>query len=154
MFLPSSMFAVEDAGVVHQYVQRAEFTHRHVGSRLPLIGLRHVEVDESRGVAQFLCQRVAFVVEDVPGDDPGAFGDQRPRMRGAHTASAPTDQCNFSVYASHGGSGYRGPQQRLGVPERGVELGKGQIVAAAQVNLDLVLRLAIAPEDRQYDEFR
>ena len=47
-----------------------------------------------------------------------------------------------------------GPQQRLGVPERGVEFGKGQLVAAAQVHLDLILRLAIAPEDRQHDEFR
>src|SRR6201995_2558173 len=99
--------AVEDAGVVHQYVERAEFAQRHSGSCLPLIWLRHVEVDEPHGVTQFLCQRVAFVIEDVAGDDPGAFGDQRPRMRGAHTACAAADQCNFSVYASHGGSGYR-----------------------------------------------
>jgi hypothetical protein len=39
-------------------------------------------------------------------------------------------------------------QQRLGVPERRIEVGKRQLVTAAQVDLDLVLRLAVAPEDR------
>jgi hypothetical protein len=75
-------------------------------------------------------------------------------MRCAHAAGAATDQCNFSVYASHGGSGYPGSQQRLGVPERGVETRQGEPVTAAQVDLDLVLRLAITSEDRRDDEFR
>jgi hypothetical protein len=40
------------------------------------------------------------------------------------------------------------------VPERGVETRQGEPVTAAQVDLDLVLRLAITSEDRRDDEFR
>jgi hypothetical protein len=39
-------------------------------------------------------------------------------------------------------------QQRLGAPEGGVEIGKAQVIAAAQVDLDLVFRLSTAAEDR------
>lgn len=51
-------------------------------------------------------------------------------------------------------SGQSGAQQCLRVSKRGVEVSEGQLVAAtAQVDLDLILRLTIAPEDRQHHEF-
>ena len=40
-------------------------------------------------------------------------------------------------------SRYPWAQQRLGVQQGGVEIGKDQLVLAAQVDLDLILRLAV-----------
>ncbi|MBO0885668.1 MAG: hypothetical protein J2P17_36105 [Mycobacterium sp.] len=37
--------------------------------------------------------------------------------------------------------------------DRGIKFGQVQLPHAAQVDLDLVLGLPIAPEDRQHDEF-
>jgi hypothetical protein len=50
-------------------------------------------------------------------------------------------------------SGYPVGQQLAGVPERSVQRGQGQTGRAAQVDLDLVLRLSVSPENRQHDEF-
>ena len=74
---------------------------------LPLVGLGDVEVDVARGLADLVGQRLALVVEDVADDHFGALGDQHPGVRGAHPPCPAADQCNFSVHASHDGSGYR-----------------------------------------------
>ena len=42
----------------------------------PLLGLGHVEVQVVRVVAEFSCDRTAFVVEYVADDDLGPFADQ------------------------------------------------------------------------------
>ena len=71
------------------------------------LGLGDVEVDVARGLTDLVGQRLALVVEDVADHHLGALGDQHPRVLGAHAPGAATDQCNFSVHASHDGSGYR-----------------------------------------------
>src|SRR5262249_32616975 len=70
---------------------------------IPLVGLGHVEVHIARGVADFVGERLAFVVEDVADHHLGALLDEHPRVFGAHPAGTPTDECNFAVYPSHAG---------------------------------------------------
>ncbi len=90
-----------DAGVVDQHVEFPEFTGGGRDGGVPLIGLRHVEVDVARGVTDFGSQRLALLVEDVADHHLGAFGHQHSGVRGAHAPGAATDQRNFAVYPSH-----------------------------------------------------
>ena len=96
----------DDAGVVHQNVELAELVDRGGNRGVPLLGRRDVEVHIARGVTDLVGQRLALLVEDVADHHLGALGHQSPRVLCAHAPSAATDQCNFSVHASHDGSGY------------------------------------------------
>ena len=96
----------DDAGVVHQNIELAELVDRGGNRGVPLLGRRDVEVHIARGVTDLVGQRLALLVEDVADHHLGALGHQSPRVLGAHAPSAATDQCNFSVHASHDGSGY------------------------------------------------
>ena len=74
---------------------------------VPLVGLGDVEVDIACGVADFVGQRFALVVEDVADHHLGAFLDEQASVLGAHPAGAATDECDFSLYPSrtfHGGA--------------------------------------------------
>ena len=95
------------AGVVDERGQLAERLDGDVDRGVPLLGIGDVEVDVARGVAEFVGQRLALVVEDVADDHFAALGDQRPGVRGAHAPRPAADQCHFSVHASHEASGYR-----------------------------------------------
>jgi hypothetical protein len=58
-------------------------------------------------VAEFVGERLALVIQDVADDHFAALGHQGPGMCGAHAPSPAADQYDFSVHASHDGSGYR-----------------------------------------------
>ena len=53
-------------------------------------------------VAEFTCDREAFVIKYVADDDLGAFADQLARVFGAHATGTAGDQRDFSVDSSHG----------------------------------------------------
>ncbi len=95
-----------DAGVVDQNVELAELVDRGRDRGLPLVGLRDVEVDVACGFTDLVGQCLALLVEDVADHHLGALGNECPGMCGAHAPGAAADQCNFSVHASHDGSGY------------------------------------------------
>ena len=153
----------DDAGVVDQNVELAELVDRGGDRGVPLVGLGDVEVDVARGVTDLVGQRLALVVEDVADDHLGALGDQHPRVLCAHAPCAATDQCNFSVHASHDGSGYRArvlrtrtcssfgaaycrhPPER---PWRSASRSSAPATAAASRCKQLVERRALRPDRR------
>ena len=93
--------AAGDTGIVDQDVEPAEPLYCLGDGRCPLFGLCHVEACIMRIVAEFACNRMAFVIEYVSDDDLGPFADQQPRVFGAHAAGTAGDQRDFAVDSSH-----------------------------------------------------
>src|SRR2546428_6141466 len=70
-----------DARIVHQHVQRAEAGHGSSNGLLPVLGFRHIQLDEEARAAAGVdlgLYLLAFLCQEIPNDHRGTFTGKEP----------------------------------------------------------------------------
>src|SRR5437762_3439582 len=93
---------MEDGGVVHQYVDAPELADGGSHSVLPVVLAGDVAPDEDGGIAQFVGNHLAAVVEDVEDDDPHPLCDEGPGYLLPAAARASGDDTHLAIQPAHG----------------------------------------------------
>ena len=90
-----------DAGIVHEDVELAVSLDRGRDRRVPVVRLRHVEVNVLRRRAELRRERLSVPVQHVADDDLRALVDHRPRDRRPDAASAAGHERNLFIESRH-----------------------------------------------------